>query len=84
MQIDLTEEELLTLRQALDRVTDVLEHELIRTDNPRMQHAAAREFDRARQLRDRLHEVGGPLAYEPPTRFSSQRISRTSLDDRVL
>lgn len=54
MHIELSTEELATLKTAVDRMIRVLDAELVRTDAPSMQHAAAADVDRLRRVRERL------------------------------
>jgi hypothetical protein len=78
MRLDLTFEELSTLRMALDRTLNMMEHELVRTDAPSLQHALARDFEQMTRIRDLVNEQ---LEIRPPREVSG---NRPSYDDRVL
>lgn len=54
MHIELSQEELVTLKSALDRALHQLDAELVRTDAPTLQHALAADVERLRRVRDRL------------------------------
>lgn len=54
MHIELSQEELVTLKSALDRTLHQLDAELVRTDAPTLQHALAADVERLRRVRDRL------------------------------
>lgn len=54
MYIDLSNEELMALRAAVDRTLEVFDKELVRTDAPRLQHALAADVERLRRIRDKL------------------------------
>jgi hypothetical protein len=58
VRIDLTREELVLLRTALDRALVEYEHELVRTDVHELQHGLGVDIDRLIALRDRLAEPG--------------------------
>lgn len=54
MHIELSSEELVTLRTALDRALRMFDAELVRTDAPSLQHALAADIERLRKVRERL------------------------------
>jgi len=54
MHIELSSEELATLKAAVDRTLHMLDAELVRTDAPSLQHALAADVDRLRRVRERL------------------------------
>lgn len=60
MRIDLTFEELDTLRTALDRALKTMENELVHTDAIRLQHALAADYERLRMLRHTIIEQTTP------------------------
>ncbi len=60
MRINLTLEELDTLRSALDRALKAMESELVHTDAIRLQHAIAADYERLRMLRHNIIEQTTP------------------------
>jgi hypothetical protein len=74
MHIDLTFDELSTLKTGLDRALSVMENELIHTDAPSLQHALASDVSRLRSVRDLIVEQSMPTVSR----------ARPSYDDRTL
>lgn len=54
MTLDLSMEEMRTLKTAIDRAVQLLETELAHTDAPSMQHALNADYRRLVDLRDRM------------------------------
>ena len=54
MQIDLSADEMRTLRAAIDRAVKRVEDELVHTEAPSLQHALNRDYQKLVALRDRL------------------------------
>jgi len=54
MLIELSPDELVLLKTALDRALLEYEHELVRTDAPDLQHSLGRNVERLTELRHRL------------------------------
>jgi len=66
MTLDLSRDEMQTLKTAIDRAVQLLENELAHTDAPSMQHALNADYRRLVDLRDRMFG---------PTMQEQQRIS---------
>ena len=54
MQIDLSPDEMRTLRFALDHAVKAIENELVHTEAPSLQHALNRDYQALVALRDKL------------------------------
>ena len=72
MQIALTEDEMRTLRAAVDRAVRVVEDELVHTEAPNLQHALDRDYRALVALRDKL--VGEDRATPVEARISAAPI----------
>ena len=74
MKIDLTFDELSTLKTAVTRALNIMENELAHTEAPSLQHALAADVERLRGVRDLIVEQSVPRTAP----------SRPSYDDRTL
>jgi hypothetical protein len=72
MPIDLSADEMRTLRVALERAVKRMEDELVHTEAPSLQHALNRDYQKLVALRDRL--VGEGRATPVEGRISSATI----------